>query len=99
MVDIGKEAFGVLTLFNSSILSQEDNLAFEPEKEESSIIYWSFFTPSGINSRQSSPKTTDSSILKVESASQGQSVRPVHTSVGFRFSLTRLAEKKVVDKS
>merc|ERR1719173_125381 len=32
----------------------------------------------------------DSSILKEESAGQGQRVRPVHTSVGFRFSLTRL---------
>ena len=32
MVNIGKEAFGVLTLFDSSILSQEDNLAFHPRE-------------------------------------------------------------------
>ena len=38
MVNIGKEAFGVLTLFDSSILSQEDSLAYQPEKYESSIF-------------------------------------------------------------
>ena len=42
------------------------------------------------------PKQWDKSKLEVESVAQGQSVSPVHTSVGLRFSLTRLVAKVII---